>query len=314
MLFWLMKQLFLFKLYEWLGRRVAKRLQVKYGLGKDFEQTFSKSHDVNWKEVKHYATLSKLVYNKNPKDITKKYPDAYVNHINKIRYFMITDDSSKSYTIVNVRNIFQDLKFNKDRSKRLGCKLHSGFHKVAEEIFDDLKPQMSKKSYKIFVTGHSLGGAEAVIIGAYCDQANMKLSKIVTFGQPKVFDRDGAKKWGHLPLTRVVNETDVVPLVPPVELVYMFKRYVHFGKMIKLLDKEYYCFLEDAQARNMGVNSFWLNSAKTGFSMWNMGKEMPDHFMKNYVANIMPKINGGKEVLWKDREAFLMEDLRKEKK
>jgi hypothetical protein len=294
-------------------------MQRKYNLGQQYDQQFNDSHNVNWKEIKHYAVLATLIYEKDDKNITKKYPNAYISTINKIRYMIITDPTSKSYTVVirgtsNLRNAMQDLRFVKDRSNRLGCKLHKGFHKVAEMIFDDIAPRMANTEYTINVTGHSLGGAEALIVGAYTAQAKMKLGKIITFGQPKVFDRDGMAKWGHLPLTRVVNETDVVPLVPPVELIYLFKRYVHFGEMIKLLDKEYYCFLEDAQARNMGINSFWLNSAKTGFSMWNMGKEIPDHFMENYVDNITPKISkGGKEILWKDREAFL-EDLRKEKK
>jgi hypothetical protein len=207
----------------------------------------------------------------------------------------------------------QDLRFIKDRSTRLECKLHKGFHKVAEMIFDDVAPRMANKEYIVNVTGHSLGGAEALIVGAYTAQAKMKLGKIVTFGQPKVFDRDGMAKWGHLPLTRVVNETDIVPLVPPVDLLYMFKRYLHFGEMIKLCDDEYYCFLEQEQARSMGVNSFWLNAAKEGFSMWEMFKELPDHYMDSYLANIDPKVKGGKEILWKDREAHL-EHRKTEKK
>jgi triacylglycerol lipase len=180
-------------------------------------------------------------------------------------------------------------------------------------IFDDLASKMLDKKYTINVTGHSLGGAEALIVGAYCDQAKMNLAKIITFGQPKAFDRDGMAKWGHLPLTRVVNETDIVPLVPPVEMMYMFKRYVHFGELIKLCNNEQYCFLEQAQARNNGVNSFWLNAAKEGFSVWEMFKEMPDHFMDSYLENINPKIKKSQEILWKDREAFL-EDPKKEKK
>jgi len=314
---WLAKQYLLTKVYAWIGKKVVKRMQRKYNLGQQYKQEFTKAHDVKWKEVKHYAELSKLIYEKDITKITSKYPDAYVNVINKIRYMLITDVTAKTYTIVirgtsNFKNAMQDLKFDKDRSKRLGCKLHSGFHKVAEMIFDDISPKLTNKDYVINVTGHSLGGAEALIVGAYTAQAKMNLGKIITFGQPKVFDRDGMTKWGHLPLTRVVNETDIVPLVPPVELIYMFKRYRHFGEMVKLCNKEYYCFLEQKQARGMGVNSFWLNAAKEGFSMWEMFKDMPDHFMDSYLENINPKIaKGGKEILWKDREAFLNDPKKK---
>ena len=315
---WLAKQYLLSKLYAWIGKKVVKRMQRKYSLGQQYKQDFTKSHDVNWKEIKHYAELSRLIYEKDVKKINKKYPNAYVNVIKKIRFMLITDVTAKTYTIVirgtsNFKNAMQDMKFDKDKSNRLDCKVHSGFHKAAEMIFDDLASKMTDKDYVINVTGHSLGGAEALIVGAYTDQAKMNLGKIITFGQPKAFDKDGRAKWGHLPLTRVVNETDIVPLVPPVELMYMFKRYVHFGEMVKLCNDEYYCFLEQAQARGNGVNSFWLNAAKEGFSMWEMFKEMPDHFMDNYIANIDPKIKGAKELLWKDRESFL-EDPKKEKK
>jgi predicted lipase len=315
---WLAKQYLLSKLYAWIGKKVVKRMQRKYNLGQQYKQEFTKSHDVNWREIKHYAELAKLIYEKDTKKITDKYPDVYVNVIKKIRYMLITDVTAKTYTIVirgtsNFRNAMQDMRFHKDKSNRLDCKLHRGFHKAAEMIFDDLSSKMSNTEYTIHVTGHSLGGAEALIVGAYCSQAKMNLGKIITFGQPKVFDRDGMKKWGHLPLTRVVNETDIVPLVPPVELIYMFKRYVHFGEMIKLCNDEYYCFLEQIQARNNGVNSFWLNAAKEGFSVWEMFKELPDHYMDSYLDNINPKIKGGKELLWKDREQYL-EDPKKKKK
>ena len=198
---WLAKQYLLSKLYAWIGKKVVKRMQRKYNLGQQYKQEFTKSHDVNWREIKHYAELAKLIYEKDTKKITDKYPDVYVNVIKKIRYMLITDVTAKTYTIVirgtsNFRNAMQDMRFHKDKSNRLDCKLHRGFHKAAEMIFDDLSSKMSNTEYTIHVTGHSLGGAEALIVGAYCSQAKMNLGKIITFGQPKVFDRDGMKKMG----------------------------------------------------------------------------------------------------------------------
>jgi len=314
MLAWLAKQYVITKIKAVIARKIVKRMQRKYNLGSQYKQSFTMSHDVDWQEIRKYAELAKLAYAKSSQEIIRAYPNqAYINEINKIRYFLLTDRKEKTYTISirgtnNMKNAMQDIKFDKDRSTRLGCKLHSGFHGVAEKIFDDLVRLMKDPEYIINITGHSLGGAEAVIVGAYCVGAGLTLNKIVTFGQPKVFDRDGVAKWKHLPLTRVVNETDVVPLVPPVELLYMFKRYRHFGKMVKLCNDDYYCFLEPEQASGMGVNSFWLNTAKEDFSFLDIAKELPDHYMDNYIENIEPKLNkGGKEILWKDREAYLEE-------
>ena len=309
----LAKQLAIWRIKVWFAKKIVKRIQRKYNLGSQYKQSFTMLHDVNWSEIKYYADLAELVYITSVNDIHKAYPNqVYLHEIKSIRYFLLTNRAEKTYTISirgtkNFSNMLRDMNFSKDKSKRLGCKLHRGFHHSAELIFNDLERLMQEPDYKIRVTGHSLGGAEAVIIGAYCANAGLNVDKIVTFGQPKVFDRDGIAKWGHLPWTRVINETDIVPLVPPVELLYLFKRYRHFGKIVKLCNDEYYCFLEPAQAKGIGINSFWLNAAKEELSFIDIAKELPDHFMQNYIENIDPKLKGSKEVLWKDREVYLEE-------
>jgi esterase/lipase len=311
---WIAKRYAMAKIKAFIARKIVKRIQRKYNLSSQYKQSFTMAHDVDWQKINRYAELAKLAYADKIDDIKQAYPNqVYVNEIKQIRYFLLTNRGEKTYTISirgtsNIKNAMQDIKFDKDWSTRLQCKVHSGFHGVAERIFADLRRLMADASYAINITGHSLGGAEAVIVGAYCYQAGLNVNEIITFGQPKVFDRDGIFKWEHLPLTRVVNETDVVPLVPPVELLYMFKRYRHFGKMIKLVNDEYYCFLEPAQASGMGVNSFWLNAAKEDFSFLDIAKELPDHFMDNYLDNITPKLSGGKEIRWKDRERYLEDE------
>ena len=317
----ILKQFGIGKLKVWLGREVVRRIRRRYSLGEQYTQTFSKSHTVDWEEINKFARISSVIYkdadtirNTLPRFVEASlltYTKIYIHEINKIQYMLITSDDAKEYIISvrgtnNIKNAFLDLKFFKDKSKRLMCKVHKGFHSVAEDIFSDLRPRMSNPEYSIYVTGHSLGGAEALLIGAYCDHAKMNLKKIITFGQPKVFDSVGVEKWKHLPLTRVVNETDIVPLVPPVELLYMFSRYKHFGDMIKLCNEEYYCYLENHQAQGFGVNSFWLNAANEGFSIKEIFKEVPDHYMDHYIDGIMPKLgSGGREILWKEREEHM---------
>lgn len=78
-------------------------------------------------------------------------------------------------------------------------------------------------------------------------------------------------------------------------------RYAHLGDMIKLLDDGKYCYLSEPDSLNFGVNSFWLWSARESFSFYEMGKELPDHYMTNYIENIDKIIENGEEVLWKDR-------------
>jgi hypothetical protein len=39
-----------------------------------------------------------------------------------------------------------------------------------------------------------------------------------------------------------------------------------------------------------------------------MGKELPDHYMTNYIENIDKIIEDGEEVLWKDRLAHIKDE------
>ena len=221
------------------------------------------------------------------------------------------DELSKTYYISirgtsNSHNALQDIKFFKDKSFRLGIELHTGFHRTAEMIADDLLTRLDK-TWTTYVTGHSLGGAEAIIVAWYLDYSGHNVAECITFGQPKVTDSHGIRKMrGKIKLTRVVNETDVVALVPPAGT--HMNRYAHLGDMIKLLDDGKYCYLCEPDSLNFGVNSFWLWSARESFSFYEMGKELPDHYMTNYIDNIDKIIENGEEVLWKDRLKYIKDE------
>ena len=66
------------------------------------------------------------------------------------------------------------------------------------------------------MTGHSLGGAVAAILTAYMVNDGYKVERCVTFGQPKFTNADGVAQLEKLPITRVVDENDLVPMLPPI--------------------------------------------------------------------------------------------------
>ncbi|MBL0059893.1 MAG: hypothetical protein IPP35_12580 [Elusimicrobia bacterium] len=89
------------------------------------------------------------------------------------------------------------------------------------------------------------------------------MSRVVTFGQPKVTDADGAKKFRDLPLVRIVNVNDPVPLVPPLEIKYLKKPYAHLGVEVTLLDGPFYSYLEEGNnADGVGL-AFWESLKST---------------------------------------------------
>ena len=65
---------------------------------------------------------------------------------------------------------------------------------------------------KIELTGHSLGGAVALIVGALMTRDEIPPLQIVTFGAPRC---GRLKILDGVPVTQYRNGKDVVPLVPP---------------------------------------------------------------------------------------------------
>lgn len=98
--------------------------------------------------------------------------------------------------------------------------MHEGYHRA----YQHLKPQVLKlleesKARKIWITGHSLGGALALIC-AYDLITHEKIQPhgLMTFGQPMVADKFLAHHMDNLLLGRYVhfvNEQDIVPRLPP---------------------------------------------------------------------------------------------------
>ena len=123
-------------------------------------------------------------------------------------------------------DLFDDFAF---ASKSVGkSSVHGGFLKATEELWPEISNDLSKIKIsnpdQVFVTGHSLGAAMAVIAG-------MKYSfkEIVTFGEPSVGnDLDKTiKRDSHI---RYVNGDDPVTKIVPESL---FK---HHGKLTEIED------------------------------------------------------------------------------
>ena len=100
--------------------------------------------------------------------------------------------------------------FHKD-----GARIHHGFHDAFEAVAPAVRSAVSRLAqdgYKIYITGHSLGGALALIAARALDSD--QVAACYTFGSPKVGDSelgDAIKP----PIYRIVNAADAVPRVPP---------------------------------------------------------------------------------------------------
>jgi len=128
----------------------------------------------------------------------------------------------------------------KTDDKKLSCnglvvngKVHSGFwdgYVLIERLFPDSLGELISKlgDLKLFICGHSLGGALALI-----HSVKLRSNKPVlyTYGMPRVFTRDAVSELKDIIHYRHVNDADPIPAVPPEANLdnWFFKIYGGFG-------------------------------------------------------------------------------------
>jgi len=115
-------------------------------------------------------------------------------------------------------------------------RVHAGFYSAYQLVEDRVQAAIKSVPGKsVYLTGHSLGGAVALVASAALggrDDLGGRIAAVYTFGSPRVGGRDfpAIVKAPHY---RVVNSGDVVPLVPPSWL----NGYVHTGEPYLLKGK-----------------------------------------------------------------------------
>jgi predicted lipase len=151
-----------------------------------------------------------------------------------------------------------NLLFEPVADKILKVAVHEGFGKYAQAVYDSLNqtnPSAINPTYDTYFTGHSLGGAAAVLTALYFyveQPRRYNIKGVYTFGQPRVFDTRGAASWPIFArnIYHLENCYDPVPLVPvsydilhsfvinPLDANAQRRQYQHMGKEILLLNRE----------------------------------------------------------------------------
>jgi triacylglycerol lipase len=97
-----------------------------------------------------------------------------------------------------------------------GGRIHRGFRDGLDEVWMDLRACLEKLASRgctLWVTGHSLGGALALLAAARIDRFS-EVQGVYVFGAPRIGDQRFAE--GYAPrVYRFLNNNDVVPHIPP---------------------------------------------------------------------------------------------------
>lgn len=262
--------------------------------------TFSPSvfSDVDFFEMKKSALLSAASYQstKQIEDRLSHVDYALLRHNvlpdSELSYFLAKAPSGLQYLSFrgtsNLENALVDLDLALVLDSHLNIQVHQGFAGAAKAAYNDLKPLLNKDK-PIRTTGHSLGGAIAVLMAMYLERDGYQVEQVITFGQPKVTNVSGANAFADLPLIRVVTPKDIVPLVPPLSPLQLqnLDIYWHMGREVILLADKTYAITE-------GVKSM-MRATKFVSSVPDE-TNLHAHQMATYIALIDGKLDDAVEV------------------
>jgi len=193
----------------------------------------------------------------------------------------------------NVENAFVDVSLKLLPDEHAEIALHQGFAQAAEGVYKAVLPKLNK-DYEISTTGHSLGGAIAVVLAMYLDIDQYTLGPIVTFGQPKVTNVNGALTFQHLNIDRVVTSRDVVPLLPPLDVTDINKPdiYWHLGKEIVLLEGNDYAVLEGVKSMMRATKVINTTLSQENLEHHQMTGYLKQVEIRTEEANLVPYETG----------------------
>ena len=124
----------------------------------------------------------------------------------------------------NNANVLSDVDVRLVTDVRLGIRLHKGFRDAATTIMQIIDTSMTSRGvvqgqtrtypleHTVHVTGHSLGGAVAQIIGMWLHKRGKNV-QVFSYGSPKVSDQ--VLSGGQPTHWRVVRRSDPIPFTPP---------------------------------------------------------------------------------------------------
>ena len=216
----------------------------------------SETAAIDFTTIKQQAGFANAAY--APEDRIRAFVESQGYTLNlyktdpgiQVSYFLATSESTKTQVISvrgtsNIENAMVNISLKLRLDKKTGIYLHEGFLFAARRVYAELKPLLNR-DYKIRTTGHSLGGAVAMILAMLLDSDQFDIDQVTTFGQPKVTNPAGAKVLNRLNIIRVVMPLDLVPLAPPFDPLDInnIDIYWHVGKEVVLLAENQYAILQ----------------------------------------------------------------------
>jgi triacylglycerol lipase len=97
-------------------------------------------------------------------------------------------------------------------------RVHRGFQRALDGVWQQVSDALREFRGELVITGHSLGGALAVLAAS-----RLAPAAVYTFGAPRVADAAFARGLADTCAFRVVHGADIVPKVPPASGLTVFR-------------------------------------------------------------------------------------------
>lgn len=281
------------------GRAVLAGLLFLTGCFHPKPAELTRSAPVDFSRLVHFAELSQAAYEDEAairRACGEAYEDIHVADIPEVetRYFLATSHGLKMQVIAvrgtaTLKNALLDADLVQKYPASAGVRVHRGFARTADAVYADVKPRLLD-GYKVSLTGHSLGGAAAVVLAMYLRAEGRDVAEVVTYGQPKVTDKKGAARQADLPLLRVAGEKDIVPFLPPSDMIGLYDKYRHLGPEVVLFDGPEYGVAMERFADAAVIDSFWRQVQDQA-----LPEELKEHFIATYLERLREKLSGSRE-------------------
>jgi hypothetical protein len=204
-------------------------------------------------------------------------------------------DGFKDWLVTNANNflILPEGRIGTDfAAAGVGARFHKGFLEALADVWEPLyvavDTALKAKERPLWVTGHSLGGALALLAAWRFQQQFLQVHEVCTFGAPMVGNEAAASAFKReLPgrIFRYVDVMDVVPKLPTISLIA--NSYTH-------------CLTEqllggpDGEDASAALNALSQRAAQSGLlnalpvdALWSCLKaRIAHHMVSSYLARI----------------------------
>ena len=203
-------------------------------------------------------------------------------------------DGVKDWLLTNARNflVVPEGRLGTDfAAAGVGARFHRGFMQALEEIwpllFSRVDEAFGKRERPVWVTGHSLGGALALLCAWRMHRQFVSIEQVVTFGAPMIGNHLAAEAFQREFPNRIFRYVDVGDLVPRLPMVSLLSNdYDHCQQEIVVGTNT----IEAAADTIATVAKSSIDGAITSGvvdAMWGeISKGMPSHLMNNYIDRL----------------------------